>query len=371
MKKMTKKWISILVAMMLLASAVSVYANGDYSIRKFVNGDLLRADGSYYSDVIDDSITYSNRRAVQNVIDINKNGYYITNDNVLHFYEGEQDKTLENVTRVSDADVNDYFYYLDTDGNLHHYWREYYNTTDTVVAGNIGKLKELDLKYALCENGDLYALGNSDSKRIDTGVKSMTLFNDGESWIKEALYLKNDGSLYSYDFNNHTSRFLLGKVKFYEVFLDSGWQIRAETDDNTRYKWGNNSAGEIYTKIVDGNNIAPEYVDLPMKITDNIVYHNEDVLLQADGKLYGKVWNENYSKYSTVLLDTRVYSIRCGYAHSYQYQKFNDDVCSVERDGNYKDRPFKKPVLECVNAVKGLGIFYNEGWYIGCEGCTD
>jgi hypothetical protein len=361
MKKLIKKGLCALIVTLLITSTIPAHASNDYSIKKFVNTDLLRADGNYYRYVFSDYTEYSGNRAMLDIIDINKNGHYITSDNVLHFRESGEDLTIENALMVSDADINGYFYYLDTDGNLHHFWREYIKRTDTIVAEDLGAIKELNLKYALCENGDLYQLNEKDTKLVDTSVKKVTLFDNDNDFVREALYLKNDGSLYSYSFNDKVSKHLLDDITFYEVFLDSDfcWQIRATAKDNTRYKWGNNEYGQIYKDIVDGNNIAPKYVSTPMKITDNIVYQDNLIVLQADGKLFRKINIQGTRNFTNSLLDTDVSSIRPYYGEKYQYQKFNDDIYNIDTYLPSGSTQLNKPELKCTNAVKGLGINYN------------
>ena len=357
MKKGMKIIICILLAVLVFLPGISAYANEDYSAKKYINDYLLRQDGFYYENAFSTTTKHSSQRAIKNVIDINSSGYYVTSDNVLHYYFDGEFRTMENVVMISDVDINDFFFYLDTSGDIHHLWREYSEKTDSVVAKNVGNLKKLGLGYALSEDGDLYYLKDSDSKLVDTDVNSVKLFTD-------MLYMKNDNSLYLYDISEQSLKLLLKDVSFYEVFISPTsedeyniWQFRATTSDNTRYKWGSNTTGEIYKNNVDGNNVAPAYIDMPMKISDNTEYENNDVVLQADGNLYGKIQKKGYS-FSLVLLDTNVNSIRkFTNSNKYEYQKFNDDFYRIERNNRYLDSTFKQPVLVCEDAVKGLGVF--------------
>lgn len=359
-KKRLKKGIAALTASLVLTTFSPVYA-ADLSIEIAGNG-VLRSDSNYYE------VSYNYyydayigaRKAVKNISYANDD-FYITTDREL-YYHGE--KILDNVAMVSEiGSLNDDFYYLDTDGNLMHSGAPYrikdFGLDLSVVIENIGDLKQLSYGYALTGKGELYDLGKSEI--MDTDVKSFQLYSaviytvhvsGGKLDRTEILYIKNDNSLYSsYGINeSEKSKHLLDNVTYYEV---NGLQLRAKTSDNSWYEWGDNISYQVYKDMVDGYDVTLKYVDVPRKITDNVLYQDDNYELRVDGSFYRKDLKSGKIKYT--LLDKNVASV-ADFDFFYIYQKSNDDVYSI-------DASSKKPVagtskLLCKDAVKGLDNDY-------------
>lgn len=359
-KKRLKKGIAALTASLVLTTFSPVYA-ADLSIEIAGNG-VLRSDSNYYE------VSYNYyydayigaRKAVKNISYANDD-FYITSDREL-YYHGE--KILDNVAMVSEiGSLNDDFYYLDTDGNLMHSGAPYrikdFGLDLSVVIENIGDLKQLSYGYALTGKGELYDLGKSEI--MDTDVKSFQLYSaviytvhvsGGKLDRTEILYIKNDNSLYSsYGINeSEKSKHLLDNVTYYEV---NGLQLRAKTSDNSWYEWGDNISYQVYKDMVDGYDVTLKYVDVPRKITDNVLYQDDNYELRVDGSFYRKDLKSGKIKYT--LLDKNVASV-ADFDFFYIYQKSNDDVYSI-------DASSKKPVagtskLLCKDAVKGLDNDY-------------
>ncbi|MEG6613816.1 S-layer homology domain-containing protein [Pseudoclostridium thermosuccinogenes] len=331
LKKRIKKGIAVLAASLMLTAINPAYA-ADYSIKIEQNG-YLRSDGNYYF--------WDPLKAVAKNIRYINNDVYITTDGECYYYRGYYNyngkKILDNVAMISDVvhdSYYDYFYYLDTDGNLMYAQKRQDDIETKVVIEKIGNLKQLDSSYALTGKGDLYYLGVDEARLIDTNVKSYEYFPtqinyNGEYTFYSMLYLKNDNSLYSsygVDLSNKNEkpRHLLNNVTYYEV---KGLQLRAKTSDNTWYAWGDNSSYQIYKDIVDGYNVAPKYVDVPRKITDNILYQEEGYELRLDGSFYRKDKESGTVKYT--LLDTDVATVTKP-GNGYIYQKFNGDVYHIK-----------------------------------------
>lgn len=365
--KRLKKGIAALTASLVLTTFNPVYA-ADFSIKIAGNG-VLRSDSNYYG--ISYNYNYDayigTRKAVKNISYANNN-FFITSDHELYYYD---EKIMDNVAMVSELGrLNNDFYYLDTDGNLMHSGAPYrikdFGLDLTLVIENIGDLKQLSYGYALTEKGELYNLGKPEL--MDTDVKSFQLYSavyytdhvsGGKLDRTEIIYIKNNNSLYSsYGINeNEKSKHLLDNVTYYEV---NGLQLRAKTSDNSWYEWGDNISYQVYKEMVDGYDVTLKYVAVPRKITDNILYQDDNYELRIDGSFYRKDLKSGQIKYT--LLDTNVASV-VNFDFFYIYQKFNDAVYSINVFS-------KKPVagtskLLCENAVKGLDndhfIFKKDG----------
>lgn len=173
---------------------------------------------------------------------------------------------------------------------------------------SIGTIKEINEKYILMENGELYQLN---LKKIEfpentSGVKSLQIYNYNYDYNPDPNYnsyyaVMNDGSLYAWGYNNYgllgvgdgNDRYTPTKVnlpdKIKELIMD-GSSIYAILDDGSLYAWGSNNDGKLGVGDENDKN-TPAKVNLPSKIKELITGDYSVYAILEDGSLYS--WGSN------------------------------------------------------------------------------
>ena len=296
-----KKVISLFMSMaILLTSALSVFATGDYTIEKKGNY-YLRSDGALYQ-VLGDT-----KKATVELVDTDvvlcgsiangskrylKDDYkeYFKSMNTLVFTEigmvyedwgylslNEEDaiKEIPNLT-----DVIGYDLYLAEDGKVYKY-----NTSRSCLycIANIGKMKEFQEDkgsyFLLTEDNTLYSTNHGGIIKVAADVKDFKVSD------YDALYRTNNDDLYESRYNwEATPEFLLSNCSQL-YFYQSGLTV-AKTNNGKWYHMGTNSNFRLEPqRKVDGNNITPTEFNTMTEATE-YVYRVGTYEWNIDGNLY-------------------------------------------------------------------------------------
>lgn len=297
-----KKVISLVMTMaILLTSAVSVFATGDYTIEK-KGIYYLRSDGALYkviaytekdtAELVDTDVVlcgsiangskdylrddYKEYFKSMNTLVFTEIGMVYEDWGYLSFNEEDAIKEIPNLT-----DVIGYDLYLAEDGKVYKYdtsWSCLY------CIANIGKIKEFqeDNAYGffLTEDNTLYTSDASHSIiKVSTDVKDFKISGSNVS------YRTNNNDLYvSGSGQGNTPEFLLSNCSQL-YFYQSGLTV-AKTNDGKWYHMGTNSNFRLEPqRKVDGNNITPTEFNTMTEATE-YVYRVGAYEWNIDGNLY-------------------------------------------------------------------------------------
>lgn len=283
--KNMKKVISLFMAMaILLTSAVSVFATGDYTIEK---KDIyyLRSDGALYQ------VSGGTKKATVELVDTdvvlcgsiaNGSKNYLRDDykeyfksmNTLVFtelgmvYEDWGHLSLNKEDAIKEipnlTDVIGYDLYLAEDGKVYKY--DSFGSNLYCVA-NIGKMKEFQEDngngFLLSEDNTLYTTNHGGIRKVATDVKDFKVSSN-------TLYRTNNNDLYVSRYNwEDTPEFLLSNCS--QRYFENDFGTIAKTNDGKWYHMGTNADFRLEPqRKVDGNNITPMEFETMVEATEYI-----------------------------------------------------------------------------------------------------
>lgn len=283
-----KKLLSmVIVISILLTSAVSVFATGDYTIEK-KSIYYLRSDGALYQ-VIGNTAEATAKLVDTDVVLCGKTNldkdyfgsdykeYFksigtlvFTETDMAHYsgstliFNSEEDATTE-IPNLTDA--IGYYLFLADDGKVYEFGNygafEHY----LYCIANIGKIKEFQedngYQFLLTEDNTLYATGGGIGK-VATDVKDFKV-SDGN-----VSYRTNNNDLYVFGpGRGNTPEFLLSNCS--QRYFHQAQLTVAKTNDGKWYHMGTNSNFRLEPqRKVDGNNITPTEFKTMVEATEYI-----------------------------------------------------------------------------------------------------
>lgn len=194
-----KEWEIFGTSLLILDNNNSLYAYGTNVFGKKIN------DGE---DIIDSPIKLDD-----NVIKYDRE-YYIKDNGDLYFFDSNLALPKKIFSKITDAYFEDEYYssnrnYYVRNGKTYKFRYEIKNGSVNIFENNLFFDEEIDLNsilyygnYILTKNNELFYISGDKKKLVDSDVKE----------VLNNMYLKNNGEVYSFDYYNSESKYLLKNV---------------------------------------------------------------------------------------------------------------------------------------------------------------
>ncbi len=280
-----KKVISLLLVAVMLTGTISVFASEGTKFIKYKGNQVLTEDGRLYS-VTDDGLELLET----DVVDFTS-GAYIKKD-VYIDYRGDFDTKWS--VCYKENNEPDYYAVLDgeavqdAEGNI--FKRSVFGQDKEPFENqtNGAKIIKREEYCFLTEDNTLYRGilsyqgGVYNLAKIADNVKDFNACYKGGA----ICYFRDfNDNLYYYEQQGQDVTLFLPNCS--EIYSDKGF---AKTNDGKWYHWGENAGYELEPeKLVDGNDITPSEIKVPMLATSYVYqyeYNNTNILWALDGSLH-------------------------------------------------------------------------------------